>query len=91
MPNGVDSPHEAVALFLGAAPAFEGGVVDLWDYAEQRAVASAQWSIETTRMGFTVRTRSNVFQNETLATIARDIAQREALVQAIATELRVSA
>lgn len=86
----MDSAVDAVALFLGTAPTFEGGGVRLWDHREMRAVASAEWNVETTRMGFHVRTRSNVFHDETLAVIARDIAQREALTQAIAMELRVS-
>lgn len=87
----VDSPGEAVALFLQTTPAFEGGGVRLWDHYEQRHVASAEWQVETTRMGFPVRTRSNTFHDPALAVVARDIAQREALVQVIATELRVSA
>lgn len=89
--DGIDSPQDAVALFLAVSPVFEGGGLRLWDHREQRAVAAAEWSGETTRMGFFVRRRSNVFHDEPLAVIARDIAQREALVQAIASELRVSA
>ena len=89
--DGIDSPQDAVALFLAATPVFDGGGLHLWDHHEQRAVVSAEWNGETTRMGFFVRTRSNAFHDEPLAVIARDIAQREALVQAIATELRVSA
>ena len=56
-----------------------------------RAVASAEWKVETTRMGFLVRTRSNVFHDEPLAAIAQNIAQREALARTVAMELRVSA
>lgn len=52
---------------------------------------SAEWDIETTRMGFAVRTRQNVFHDDGTAAIARDIAEREALVQAIAADLRLSA
>ncbi len=89
--DSIDSPHDAVALFLTATPLFEGGGLNLWDHREQRAVASAEWKVETTRMGFGVRTRSNVFHDEALAAIAREIAQREALTQVIAMELRMSA
>lgn len=87
----VDSPEEAVTLFLQTTPAFDGGGIRLWDHYEQRHVASAEWRVETTRMGFPVRTRANTFQDPALAVVARDIAQREALVQAIAMELRMSA
>ena len=85
------SGEEAVALFLNTAPAFEGGDVRVWDHREMRAVASAEWKVETTRMGFLVRTRSNVFHDEPLAAIAQNIAQREALARTVAMELRVSA
>ena len=36
----IDSPEDAVALFLNTSPAFEGGGVRLWDHYEQRHVAS---------------------------------------------------
>ena len=86
-----DTTTEAVQAFLDTKPAFEGGTIRLWDRQGDRLLASAEWDIETTRMGFTVRTRENVFHDDEAAGIARDITQREALVQAIATDLRMSA
>lgn len=86
-----DTATEAVQAFLDTKPAFEGGTVRLWDRQADQIMASAEWDIETTRMGFAVRARRNVFHDEGAAVIARDIAQREALVQAIATDLRMSA
>lgn len=90
---GLQTDHavDAVQAFLDTKPAFEGGTIRLWDRHGDRLLAAAEWDIETTRMGFSVRTRQNVFHDDEAATIARDIAQREALVQAIATDLRMSA
>ena len=86
-----DSAFEAVQAFLETKPAFEGGTIRLWDRTGDRLLAAAEWDIETTRMGFSVRTRQNVFHDDAAANVARDIAQREALAQAIATDLRMSA
>lgn len=86
-----DNAAEAVQAFLDTKPAFEGGNIRLWDRHGDHLLAAAEWDIETTRMGFSVRTRQNVFHDDGAAAIARDIAQREALVQAIATDLRMSA
>lgn len=86
-----DIAAEAVQAFLDTKPAYEGGTIRLWDRHSDRLLAAAEWDIETTRMGFSVRTRQNVFHDVEAAAIARDIAQREALVQAIATDLRMSA
>ena len=86
-----DTAVEAVQAFLDTKPAFEGGTIRLWDRQGDHMMASAEWDIETTRMGFAVRARRNVFHDESAATIARDIVQREALVQAIASDLRMSA
>jgi hypothetical protein len=86
-----DTAAEAVQAFLDTKPAFEGGTIRLWDRQGDHMMASAEWDIETTRMGFAVRARRNVFHDDGAETIARDIAQREALVQAIAIDLRMSA
>jgi hypothetical protein len=86
-----DTAADAVQAFLDTRPAFEGGTIRLWDRGADLLMAAAEWDIETTRMGFTVRTRRNVFHDEGAAVIARDIAQREALVQALAEDLRMSA
>jgi hypothetical protein len=86
-----DSIGEGVEAFLGTSPAFEGGTIRLWDHHTNRLLAAAEWDIETTRMGFSVRTRRNVFPDDATAVIAREIVQREALVQAIASDLRISA
>lgn len=77
------SAEDAVELFLATAPAFEGGGVRLWDHHEQRAVASAEWSVEKTRFGFMVRTRANVFHDDSLALMARKIEERHAIVQSV--------
>lgn len=90
---GLQTNHaiEAVQAFLDTKPAYEGGTIRLWDRSGDRLLAAAEWDIETTRMGFSVRTRQNVFHDDETAAMARDIVQREALVQAIATDLRLSA
>ncbi len=86
----IASPDQAVGFFLNASPAFEGGGLHLWDHREQRAVASAEWFGEITRMGFAVRTRANVFHDEALAVIARGITEREALEETISSQLRMT-
>jgi hypothetical protein len=86
-----DGYHDAVQAFLDTKPAFEGGTIRLWDRQGDRLLAASEWDIETTRMGFSVRTRHNVFHDQETADLARNIAQREALVQAIAADLRMSA
>lgn len=88
--GAIDSPTDAVALFLQTPPAFEGGEVRLWDHHAQRSVASADWHIETTRIGFTVRRRSNEFQDPALTTIAKGIAEREALAQTLSADVRMT-
>lgn len=80
---GIDSAEDAVELFLATSPVFEGGGVRLWDHLEQRAVASAEWSVEKTRFGFLVRTRTNIFHDDSLELIARRIAERHAIVQSV--------
>jgi len=89
--DSIDSPADAVAHFLHATPAFEGGGLHLWDHREQRAVASADWQMETTRMGFPVRQRSNVFHDLSLAVMAEQIAEREKLEQTITNHIRMTA
>lgn len=86
-----DTAAEAVQAFVDTKPAFEGGTIRLWDRQSGILMAAAEWDLETTRMGFAVRTRRNVFHDEGAAAIAREIAQHEALVQAIASDLRMSA
>ncbi len=86
----IDSPEDAVASFLQTTPAFEGGGVRLWDHTQMRIAASAEWQMETTRMGFAVRHRSNVFYDPALALVASHIAEREQLEQAISNRLRMA-
>lgn len=86
----IDSPEDAVALFLQTTPAFEGGGLRLWDHHEQRSVVSAEWRLETTRMGFAVRHRSNVFHDPALALVASRIAAHEQLEQTITDRLRMT-
>lgn len=84
-------PLDAMLAFMDTTPAFEGGDVRIWDRHEQRLLAAAEWMVERTGMGFYVRTRKNVFLDADAAALGRLVAQREALVQAIANELRLSA
>ena len=84
-------PLDAMLAFMDTTPAFEGGEVRIWDRHEQRLLAAAEWTVERTGMGFYVRTRRNVFLDDDAAALARLVAQREALVQAIAHELRLIA
>ena len=86
----IDSAEQAVAAFLHTAAAFEGGDVRLWDHHEQRHVASADWNVETTRMGFSVRHRSNVFSDEALADLAQKVTEREQLEETIAERVRMA-
>lgn len=86
----IESPEDAVALFLRTAPAFEGGGLRLWDHYEQRHVASAEWLIETTRMGFAVRHRVNVYHDPALAVVAAQINERQQLEQTITDRLRMA-
>ena len=86
----IDTPEEAVALFLHTAPAFEGGGLRLWDHYEQQNVASAEWCMETTGMGFTVRHRINVFHDPALAVFAAQITEREQLEQNLTNHLRAA-
>jgi hypothetical protein len=89
--ESIDSPEGAVTHFLHATPVFEGGGLHLWDHREQRAVASADWQVETTRMGFPVRLRANVFHDISLAALAEQIAEREKLEQTITNHIRLTA
>jgi hypothetical protein len=86
----IDSPENAVALFLNTSPAFEGGGVRLWDHYEQRHVASAEWFIETTRMGFPVRHRVNVYHDPALAVVAAQIVEQQRLEQEITDRVRMA-
>lgn len=86
----IDAPEDAVALFLRTAPVFDGGGVRLWDHYEQRHVASAEWISETTRMGFSVRHRVNVYHDPALAVFAAQIAEREQLEQTITDRIRMA-
>ena len=84
-------PLDAMLAFMDTTPAFEGGEVRIWDRQQERLLAAAEWTVERTGMGFYVRARKNVFHDDEAAALARLVAQREALVQAIAHELRLSA
>jgi hypothetical protein len=86
----IDSPEDAVTSFLQATPAFEGGGLRLWDHHEQRNVVSAEWRLETTRMGFAVWHRANVFHDPALALVASRIAERVQLEQTITDRLRAA-
>src|SRR5258708_29115624 len=86
--ESIDSPADAVAHFLHATPAFEDGGLHLWDHREQRAVASADWQVETTPMGFPVRLRSNVFPDQALAALAAQMPQRAIMEQTITNPVR---
>ena len=82
------SPEHAVTLFLNTAPAFDGGGVHVWDHSEQRHAASAGWLTETTRMGFAIQHRVNVYHDPALAVIAAQIAERQQIEQALTDPVR---
>ena len=86
----LETTEHAVAFFLAASPVFEGGGVQLWNHDTQKLSASAEWRMETTRMGFSVRARANIFHEAALALIAQRIAERERIEQAIAKETMVA-
>ena len=86
----IDSPEDAVAMFLHTAPAFEGGGLRLWDHYEQRNVASAEWMIETTRMGFAVRHRVNLYHDPALAVVAAQITERQRIEQSLTDRFRMA-
>ena len=86
----IDSTEDAVAMFLQTAPAFEGGGLRLWDHYEQRNAASAEWMIETTRMGFAVRHRVNLYHDPALAVVAAQIAERQRIEQTLTDRFRLA-
>jgi hypothetical protein len=86
----IDAPEDAVAMFLQTAPAFEGGGLRLWDHYEQRNAASAEWMIETTRMGFAVRHRVNLYHDPALAVVAAQIAERQRIEQSLTDRFRMA-
>ncbi len=86
----IASAEEAVEIFLETAPMFDGGGIQLWDHREQRAVASTQWLVEITRIGFPVRTRANVFHDERIGKVAQRVIEREAFFQSLAERLHLS-
>lgn len=75
-----DSATDAVQAFLATAPAFDGGAIRLWDHRAERLLASVNWTVEKTGFGFSVRTRSNIFHDTTLARIAEQITEREQII-----------
>ncbi len=88
--SSIASADEAVEIFLDTAPLFEGGGVRLWDHRESRAVASAEWFVETTHFGFPVRARANAFFDDDIARIAQQIVEREAYFQSVAQRIRIA-
>ena len=89
--SSIASAEEAVEIFFETAPAFEGGGLRLWDHREQRTVASTEWFFEITRFGFPVRTRANVFHDDTISQIAQRVIEREAYFQTLSQRLNLSA
>lgn len=79
-----------MAFFLATSPVFEGGGVQLWNNDTQKLAASAEWRIEITSIGFSVRARENVFREPALALTAERIADRERIEQAITNESMVA-
>jgi hypothetical protein len=80
----IASAEEAVENFLETPPLFDGGDIRLWDHREGRAVASADWLVESTRFGFAVRVRANAFFDEEISRIANRVVEREAYFRSIA-------
>jgi hypothetical protein len=86
-----DTAADALKVFLLTVPTFDGGSIRLWDRQEEKLLASVEWSLERTTMGFDVRMRTNVFHDEAVAQIAREIAERETMEQSLRQELKMSA
>lgn len=85
--SSIASADEAVEIFLETRPLFEGGGVRLWDHRAARAVASAEWFVETTGFGFPVRARANAFLDDEIARVAQQIVEREAYLQSVAQRM----
>lgn len=85
--SSIASADEAVGVFLETTPLFEGGGIRLWDHQEARAVASAEWFVETTGFGFPVRARANAFFDDDIARIAHHIVEREAYLETVTQRL----
>lgn len=81
--SSIESLDQAVELFLATKPDFEGGGLRLWDYHEQRALASTEWLVENTSFGFPVRVRADAFYDDAVSKIAREICAREALIESL--------
>lgn len=89
--SSIESPEEAVEIFLDSKPLFEGGGIRLWDHREQRAVAAVEWIAETTQFGFNVRARANAFYDDHLAALAVRVVEREAYLESLAERMSASA
>ena len=85
-----DSATEAVELFAVMSPAYDGGAIRIWDQREQRVGASVLWATEKTDFGFHVQSRTNVFHDASLALIARQLQEREALRESVRHDTRAS-
>lgn len=85
--SSIASATEAVEVFLDTRPLFEGGGIRLWDHREARAVASAEWFVETTNFGFPVRARANAFFDDEIARIAHQVVEREAYFHSVAQRM----
>ena len=85
-----DSAIEAVELFAVMSPAYDGGPIRIWDQREQRVSASVLWATEKTDFGFHVQSRTNVFHDASLALIARQLQEREALRESVRQDTRAS-
>lgn len=86
-----ESAIEAVEVFLGAQPAFEGGALHLWDHHAQRSGASVRWRTVGTDIGFRVSRRVNIFHDAALGSVARELLEREAIRESVKSSLHLSA
>jgi hypothetical protein len=88
--TSLESLETAVELFLETRPTFDGGGVRLWDYHEQRTLASAEWLVENTTFGFPVRVRADAFHDEAVSTLARHVLEREALIESLGQRVNLT-
>ena len=81
--TATDSPELAVMDFLKVAPLHDNDHLYVWDRQQKRIVAEGTWIDEPTSFGTTLRVRTNQFDDEALAGIARNLCQRAEIRHAI--------
>jgi hypothetical protein len=85
-----DSPVKAVETFLAESPAFDGGDMHIYNNHQKLVSASVKWAISRTEFGFPVMQRADAFYDDDLAKIARQICEREAMMESVHQSIRMS-